>query len=275
MKVRDENAGPVIQLPMLEVPAPRQHAELMPVGEGAPLALSVNVVSEGMALQVSDLLGRVASLKVSDADAFKAGTALLNDLQRAGKGLDERRLQLAKPYREAIAQLDAQAKPVLAKLAAAKDGLNGALVAFEQAQQEALRLAALEAEQQRLKAEALAKEAAAREEAAAKAVERAKGQAGFERAAQAFDHAQVVKAEAAEMAAAAVAAPLPEVAKGRGVKQVKVVELLEVTDLAALPLTYHMADEAKLKKAILAGIVDSSTPGLRFKVGLKFSGTGR
>lgn len=264
--------GPVIQLPVLAAPAPK--AELV-TEQAAPLALAVNVVSEGMALQVADLLGKVAGMKVADPASFKAGAALLNDLQRAVKGLDERRLELARPYREAIAQLDAQAKPVQAKLLAAKDGLNGALVAFEQAQQEARRLAAIEAEQQRAKAEALAKEAAAREEAAARAVERARTEGGFEKAAAAFDRAQVVKAEAEQMAEAAVAAPLPEVVKGKGTKQVKVVELLEVTDLAALPLTYHMADEAKLKKAILAGIVDSSTPGLRFKVGMKFSGTGR
>lgn len=250
--------------------------ELLPAGALPALAKPVDVVPGHLADYVGTLVARGGGLAVRDEATFKEAAEALNNATKVRRALNERRLELARAYDKARDEnINGVAKPFLEKLDALAAQLQGMLAAYTE-EVERLRAAAeAEQEAEREKARALAAEAEARKEAAAKAVERAKTEAGFTKAAEAFDKAVAVDLEANAMLMSSASVPLPEAPKARGVKPRKVVLELVVTDLAALPLTYHLADEAKLKRHILDGTLNENTPGLRFKVGTAYSGTGR
>lgn len=251
--------------------------ELLPQGstEGA-LAQPLDVVPGHLVVYVTKLDERVAGLSIQDPASFQEAAEALNNATKARRTLNDRRLELARAYDQARDRnVNGVAKPYLEKLDALTARLQAGMAAYNAEVERQRKLAEAEQEAERQKARALAAEAEARKEAAAKAVEKATTEAGFAKAAAAFDKGVAADLQANAMLVSSQAAPLPEAPKAKGVKGRTVVTELVVTDLAALPLAYHLPDEAKLRRHILDGTLTENTPGLRFKTGLTFSGTGR
>lgn len=222
------------------------------------------------------LATRTATLVITNADEFKAAAADLNQLTKDFNVIDTKRLELGREYdrlkEENVTKL---AKPLLDALKASKSNVQAQMEAWQT--KENARLAAIEEEkrQQAAKAEALRVEAERRQTVAADKVEAATDEEQFVEAGYAFDRGLAVAGQAQEMEQAAQSVPIPTALKPRGVAMKDEVKSLKVTDLAALPLTYHMADEDKIKKHILDGTLSSSTPGIQFTVGPKIRATGR
>ena len=256
---------------------PAPVAELLPVGstDGA-LAKPLDVVPGHLTVYVTALVERAKALKVTDQASFAEAAEALNNATKARTSLNARRLELARAYdQERDRNVNAVAKPWLASLENTEAHLRATMAAYSAEVERQRKLAEAEQEAERAKARALAAEAEARKEQAAKAVEGAQDEAAFNAAAEAFDKGMAAELEANALLVSASAAPLPELPKAKGVKPKTVVTELVVTDLAALPLAYHLADEAKLKRHILDGTLNENTPGLRFKTGTTYTGSGR
>ena len=240
------------------------------------LARPIDVIPAVMREYAEGLTAHAKALTINSAEDFKAAGEVLNNITKTHSALNRRRLDLARQYDEARdANVNNVAKPVLTALDASKAAVGKLMEVWDRHEREERARIEKEKEQQRLKAEQLRIEAEARQAAAAAKVEAAKTEGQFKKAADAFDRGVQVDAEAMEMEMAALAVPTPALTEAKGVKARMVVAELVITDLAALPLVYHLADEAKIKKAILAEIITKDTPGVKFTLAKQFGGTGR
>lgn len=251
-----------------------QELMLLSRGEDAKPVLGV---SETTRLYLDALVARVKALGPVDSPAaFTERTETLNALHKAHKTLDDERLRLGRFYDQQKEENVGQpAKKLLTPLAELKAKTQAELQAWALKVEELKRQHEAEAEAERLKAQQLAQEAQRRQEVAADAVGAAKTEEEFNAAANDFDKGVAKNMEANDLLINAGQVPAPEMGKGKGVKQKMKVDTLEVTDLAALPLTYHQADLKKLEKHILDGTLTAATPGLRFRLVPAFSASGR
>lgn len=251
--------------------------ELLPQGSTG-LARPVEVVPKAVADYALAVVEQVAKLPaaITNAAEFKRAGELLNEATKTFNSIDKTRLELARQYdAKRDADVNTPAKLYLTPLKSAKERLQPMMEAWDRLEREELAWVALEKEQQRLKAEQLRLEAETRQAKAADAVEAAATPEEFAAAATAFDQGVQKDAEALDMTLASLAAPLPELTKAKGTKDKMEVRNLEVTDLSALPLTYHLPDLKKIEKHILDKTLTAATPGIKFVLGKKFSATGR
>jgi hypothetical protein len=222
------------------------------------------------------LAARTSKLTINSAEDFKAAAADLNQLTKNFNLIDGIRLERVREWNESRdLYVNTPARPLLDALSVAKAHVQAQLSAWDQAEQKRIVQARLEQEQQREKAHALEAEAQRRQEVAADKVEAATDEQQFEAAGHAFDRGLAVAGQAKELASASIAAPLPKAIKARGVAKGMEVQDLLITDLSKLPLTYHEANETKIKKHILDGTLDENTPGISYRLAPKFRGTGR
>lgn len=243
------------------------------VSDGKPIV----VVSEALLDYVNGAMERCQQLVVSTKEEFDLASAFINELGRSRAAVKERALAIGRPFREFSNMVSTAAKRVTDSIEASEAAINAKMVEFRRKENEARVKAMEEADRLRREAEAAAREAAARQEAAAKQLDKATTEAKFEQGAAAFDEGVQAQAEAdakAAQAQAALAQVQQEATKSKGTRVTKVPVILSF-DLKALPTTYHMIDEVKVKKHILDGTITAETPGIKFRIDEKFSGTGR
>ena len=250
--------------------------ELLPAGPTGTAA-PVVVVTKATADYALGLVQHGTKLAtITSSQQCKEAGDLLNQVTKTITSIDKLRLELAREYdAKRDKEVNAPAKLYLTPLATTKASLQTALEAWDRLEREELARVALEKEQQRLKAEQLRLEAETRQTKAAEAVEAATTPEEFKAAAAAFDQGVQKDAEALEMTLASLAAPLLTLTKPKGTKSQMEVRDLVVMDLSALPITYHEANETKIKKHILDGTLNSETPGIKFTLAKKFNATGR
>ncbi len=209
----------------------------------------------------------------AEADTY---ADVLNQATKGFNALNKRRLDFARSYdEERDRNVNNVAKPYLDQMEALKQKAKDALGKHAAKLREIERQRQAEANAEREKARQLALEAERRKEVAAKAVEGSKTEAQFEAAAEKFDKGVAVEMQANQMLMQAGTVPVPELKKPKGVKMKQKVAGLEVLDLAALPLTYHLPDLKKIERHILDGTLAEGTPGIRFQLIDDFSGSGR
>lgn len=179
---------------------------------------------------------------VATADEFTVAGEELRRIKAAQKRLDEVRKGITRP-------IDAAKKAILdlfrepeTRLAAAESGVKRAMLGF-QAEQDRLR----QAEQRKA------------EEAARKERERLEAQA-----AKAVAAGKLEKAEALEVRAATVSAPVihREAPKVAGLST-REVWRYEITDAALIPREYLVPDTVKIGKVVQALRGDTTIPGVR------------
>ena len=240
------------------------------------LAQPIDVIPAVMREYADGLMTHAQGLTINSAEDFKAAAEVLNNLTKTHSSLNKRRLDFAREYDAARDRnINIPAKPILTALEQSKKTIGDLMEAWDRVEREERARIEKEKEQQRLKAEQLLLEAQTRQDLAADKVAAAKDDDQFQQAAHEFDKGVAVDAEALELQLAALAVPTPALTEAKGVKDKMVVDTLTVTDLAALPITYHTANEKKIKDHILDGTLDASTPGIKFTLKKKFSGTGR
>lgn len=247
-------------------------------GPAGYLAKPVNVISDTLREYADGLRAQAAAYAtapITDPEGMKAAVELLNSLHKTAKAMDDQRLEAGAPFRQVIAEIDAQVKPMVAATNESKLAINRAMQDYDRREREARARAEAEKQAKRLEAERLEREAAARQEVAAEHLDKARGEAGFERAAQEFEKGVATGKAALQSNIDAMNTPTPELTKAKGVRAVLKVTSLQVTDLAKLPLAYHTADEAKIKRHIIDGTLDHTTPGISFTIEKVFSGSGR
>ena len=242
----------------------------------ADCALPVNVVPKHLADYANGLVAHVERLKITDKASYKEAAAVFNDVHKIRKSLDEKRLELGRDYDAAKeANVNEPVKALLAALAVAK-AKAGNLISAEDARIEAERKQQeLEKQQAREKAEAMRLEAERRKDVAESKVVAATTDGQFHKAADAFDKGVAVAAEAEQVVNAVLTAPKVEAPKAAGLAKNQTVEDLEVTNLAALAITYHQPDLAKIKRHILDGTLKQGTPGITFTLKIKPRATGK
>jgi hypothetical protein len=224
------------------------------------LSIPTTVISQQNIDHALGLIRDAKALKICGVEDLKKAGEYLNSLGRTRTFFEAEIKRLRAPFVEQANRISGEGKPHVEAITNAEATLNNEMRAYDRLQKEEQRKA--EMERQRL-----ADEARRAQEAAAKAVEAAKTEKAFEKAEEQF-HQGLAKAEEAK------AVDVPQVYKPTGAKGKKTA-VIESFDLAKLPLTYHLLDEAKVKKAILAGILDENTPGLKFRIDESFIGTGR
>jgi len=224
------------------------------------LAIPMTIVSQETSDLIQAICQEAKAFKVTSPEDAKKGSEYLNQVGRMITAVKDAVTERRRPFKEAADVVSAKGEVLLSALTPVKVYLSGELGAFDKIQRAEQAKAA--AERQRL-----ADEARRNQEAAAKAVESAKDEASFKEAAKAFDEG-LAKVEEAK------AVYVPPVIKMTGAK-VQRTPVIESVDLSKLPLTYHMADESKIKKAILAGIIEIDTPGIKWRIDENFVGTGR
>lgn len=261
------------------------------------LAIPANIMTEQNASLILGLVREAKAMKISDADGFRQGNERLNQLGRSRKFVKDAVTDKRSPFIAAADKVTDLGKPMLEGIVEAEAAINTELLAYRRMEEEAKakaeaerrRLAELarQQEEERRRAEAkrlaLEEEAKKRQEAAATQVEQASTEEGFTEAAAAFDAGLAKGAEAAtapvlETPVEVLMAPkelvVPTVTKNKGTKMTRtaVIESLEADLLAR---TYLVPDEAKIKRHILDGTITPGTPGVKFRIDEKFSGTGR
>jgi len=228
--------------------------------QSTALAIKVNIINEETRLHALALCTDAKGLKVSDVEGFKFAGEVLNSLGRTRVFLEKTVKEARQPFVEQANKYSEEGKPLINAVIGAEAALNTEMRAFDRMQQEEKRKA--EQERQRL-----AEEARKAQEAAAKAIETAQTN-------EAFDQAETQFKKGLEIAEQAKEVIVPQTYKPTGAKSHKVA-VIESVDLSKLPIIYHMADEGKIKKAILAGIIDQDTPGVKWRIDETFIGSGR
>ena len=250
--------------------------DLIQGGQAPDRALPIYIISEATLEHAFTLAKRLEGVKISSPEDFKKAGVDLNSVTKDLAAIDGKRLEYVGEYEDAKERnVNGPARPVILALQGAKKALQSQLQAWDRREREEKARADREREEQRLKAEQLRLEAERRKDVAVEKVEKAKTEPGFEKAATEFDKGVVKAAEAQEMLIASFAAPPVELTKAKEIASGMAVEELVVLDLSALPITYHKADEAKIKKHILDGTLTDKTPGIRFRLEKKFRGTGK
>lgn len=234
--------------------------ELVKFGQGNPLAIPVDVIGKANIEHALALCRDAKTLKICDAIGFKTGGEYLNSLGRSRTFAQDAIKRAREPFNAVLADISAQGKPVIEAIIEAEGVVNAEMAAYDRIQKEEQRKA--EIEKQRL-----AEEARRQKEAAAVAVETATTDEGFDAAASLFD-AALVKADDAK------AAVVPQVFKPTGAKTQKTAVIVSF-DLSKTPLPFLCLDEAKVKKAILAGFIAEDADWLKWRIDEKFIGTGR
>jgi len=261
------------------------------------LAIPANIITEENANLIMGLVREAKALKISDAEAFRGGSERLNQLGRSRKFIKDAVAARREPFNKVLDDITAMGAPFINGILEAESALNKELVAYDRiqreerakAEQERQRLAELARQQQEAakRAEAqrlqLEEEAKRRQEAAAAKVQEATTEEEFNKAAEAFDTGLAKDAQAAallipQVPVEVLAKPgdvvVPLVAKAKGAKLSRVA-VIESTDPELLARTYLVPDEAKIKRHILDGTITAKTPGVKFRIEEKFSGTGR
>lgn len=240
------------------------------------MARPIDVVPEVQQKFVEGLAKHAEGLVISDPAGFKEAAELLNNATKTFSVLNARRLEMASKYDEAKdREVNSVSKPFLDALKATKEKVSELMEVWDRKEREEIARQALARRQLLADAQRLTQEADKRQEQAALAVEASTTDAEFNQAAQAFDKGVSYQTAAQETTLTVMAENLPDLTKARGVKDKMEVRDLKVTDLGALDLNYHMADEAKIKRHILDGTLKANTPGITFVLGKKFSGSGR
>ncbi len=213
-------------------------AELILTPNPSLLARPVVVINADNMKAMQGDIAQALSVEVKDADQFKSAAHLLNFMGKVAKLTKEKALELGRPFRDESAAITAKAEEALAPYRAAYSHLQDAMKVYSD-KVEADNQAALE--EARKLAEKNMKEG---------------------------------NLDGAENALTAAVSTLQEAPIAKGIKAKETAVIISF-DLAKLPIAYHMLDEAKLKKSILANIVTLETPGVVFKIEKSFTGTGR
>lgn len=271
--------------------------EITLTAQTPPLAIPANLMTKQNEDLILGLVREAKVLKISDAEAFRQGSERLNQLGRSRKFVKDAVIERRAPFTKAADDVSALGKPMLDGIVEAEAALNVEMVAYRRieeearakAEQERQRLAELarQAQEAARRAEAqrlqLEEEAKRRQEAAAAKVQEATTDEEFNTAAAAFDEGLAKDAQAAALLIPQVPVELlakpgdvvvPQVAKAKGAKMTRTA-VIESTDPELLARTYLVPDETKIKRHILDGTITAKTPGVKFRIEEKFSGTGR
>lgn len=254
------------------------------------LGEAVEVASQAIVEAASRGIKVAEELVVDSQEAYIKGTEHFNNLAKFSKSIKNKALEAGRPYRDYSDQIMDEAKDkLLNPLSGASTSLELKLMKYKKDQDaERARVIAEQHERQRKELEAqraaqaekqrIENEAKAKEEMAAKRMEKAQTPTQLNNAIAAGEAAQALREEAEAVPVPFVEA-LPVLAapaelKGKGVKM-KLTPVIDGYDLALLPVTYHELNESKAKKHILDGTITVNTPGIKFHIEEGLSGTGR
>jgi hypothetical protein len=224
------------------------------------LAIPLTIVSQETASMISAICAEAMALKISSPEDFSKGMEALNQLGRMRKAVKDAEAEKRKPFNAILDGISAMRESILVPIKAAETATSAELKVYDTIQ----KAEQAKAEQERRK---LSDEAMRKQREVEAAIQLAKDETSFQQAAQVFDQV-IAKQEQAE------AVYIPPVLKTKGIKTQRTA-VIESVDLAKLPLSFHMADDAKIKKAILAGFIDAETPGVKWRIDESFVGSGR
>jgi len=191
---------------------------------------------------------RALALVVDSEDAKAKATNLLAGIAQIQSVAEAERVKLVRPYNDFVKGINALFRDALAPLVEADGTLRRRVIDFNREQTRKAAEAAAAAEAERIRSEALLKEAEKAERAGQGAV------AGelLERAVASETGAKVAQAEAV--------LPSKTVRTDAGSSTVKKVWTFHLVNLDAVPTEYLVLDEAKVRDAIRAGV--RAIPGL-------------
>ena len=188
------------------------------------------------------------SLRVSSEETKTTATGLLGACRKIQKDAEAKRVSLVTPFNDHVKAINGLFREVLAPFVEADTHLDGQLLARRR---EEVRLAAeatAAAERQRLEAEAMLREA-----------ERAEAAGKVDIAESLLDTA-VACEQGARVAEVQAQAPARVVRTAAGTSSVRKTWAFRVLDPEAIPRKYLDLNEARVRKAIMAGVRD--IPGI-------------
>lgn len=183
-----------------------------------------------------------AGLVIRTEDAYRAAAERLKEIKGALAQIEDARTRITKPINDSLREVNAQARTAAEPFKADELTIKHAMLAFSD-EQDRLR----EIEQRRAN-EIARKEQARLQEIADRAA--AKGQEN--------------KAEQFQGRAAAVVAPVSQVAAPKvGGISIPKVWTFEITDASLIPREYLLVDETKIRKVVAALKGSTNIPGVR------------
>jgi len=195
--------------------------------------------------QATDLRQLAIDCVVTDAQGVEWATAILGDIAKGLKAAEERRVWFVRPLNDHVKAINEFFKGLVAPLADADRTLRNKVLAYRESERQ--RLAA---EQARLKAEADAREAAARAAIKTLGATREEVKAALDSADAAIEAMEQVPPP-----------PAPTVRTALGSTTARRVMDFEVIDKSKVPGDYLVIDVPTVRAAIRAGVRE--IPGLR------------
>lgn len=189
------------------------------------------------------------ALAVESPETKARAVDFLGRLARLKRDAEAHRVDLVKPLNDHVRKVNGLFTEVLGPVDEADRLVRQKMLTFDQEERRRAAEAAARAEREQLEAEALLKEAE-RAEAA--------GRAGV---AESLLTTAVAREETAKVAATQAVAPPKTVAAGAGVVTVRQFWTFKAIDLGQVPREYLELNEARVRKAILAGVRE--IPGLK------------
>jgi hypothetical protein len=225
--------------------------------------------------QIDTMAEQAQAVAITDEASQAKAVEMAGQVKRLGKAIETARVQFVAAPNDYVKQVNGLGKGILAKLESIERGLKAKMseYAFRVEQerlktQAAARQAAIEAQRKIDEENRLAREAAEKEAAEARARAEAAAKAGDEDAARLAEIAKAEEAKAqvvAEMPVVQVEAPVIPKASGpvrtaAGTASTKKVWKFEITDAQSVPREYLAVDEKAIREAVKAGV--RSIPGV-------------
>lgn len=217
-------------------------------------------------------------LVIRSAAAYSDAAQLLKSIKGQLAAFEDARTKITKPINDGLREINAQHRATVAPLLADEQTIKQAMIAFDNEQDrlraEQQRRDNEAADRERRRLQAIADETArkAREEADAKrkaadeaaAAGRAEDAAKLAAQAQRIDDRAAAKVETFEGRAAAVVAPVSQVAAPKvGGISIPKVWTFDITDASLIPREYLLVDETKIRKVVAALKGSTNIPGVR------------
>ena len=241
----------------------------------AELARPIVVISEQAIQRAQDLEQEARTIEIVDQETANRASALLKEISRFKKDIEESRLEVFRPFREFIEQGKSEAEKATLPLTEGYVIAQRKMTAFIAEQEERIR----KQQAEQLKKQQAAQEAQRKAQEAQQKAER-EAQAAKTAAQRAKAEEARVKAEEearkAQALAETPAPPAPAPVAVSGVKTNKTVTF-NVLDFAKLPDAYKMVNEAAIKADVKAKkLTEKGIPGvLEIGYEAKIGTTGR
>lgn len=225
------------------------------------LAKPVTIITELETRSLENRLIDAGLIEITNNQQKKEAAEIMGALNNLSRLFKDRALELGRPFREEAERISLEAKPSIDRAKEAAEKLGKAIKSFEQ--QEETRLAQEAAEVARLEAKVLQD----KKDAEGKLIN-AKSAEEMEAARVQFLQAESTKKQLAEVK------PEGEKIKVKGLRTVRKPEIISV-EISKAPLNFLVPDEVKIKKAILAGLIEPDAPWIKFRVTETYTSSGK